>query len=381
MILYLSVCCEPCLFEKYFQRGLISTGLQVQRFHALLIQGLSNYVEVSAVGQLPMSNDVASDENHIKKDNVDWFCMKKATGKYRPYKRYRSTYKLCDDIIRHNKVEAIIADGVSMLYSSTALSLSKKWHIPALAIVTDIPIFMDPKSIHYRITQFLLKRFDGYIPVTRQANDIVNLRHRPFVVMEGSCDISKKIEQSPKTNERCVCVYAGSLQPETGIENLMDAFCLLNRDDAELHIYGFGPLKDLVKKREKDCAYLQYGGMLSNEEAAKALRNADVLINPRPVDLIYTPYSFPSKLMEYLASGTMVMTTRLPGIPSDYYGNLYSIDNDSVEGIKTALEEVLSWKKERREALGWKGQEFVVNKKSNKAQALRIIELIKSITD
>jgi len=52
-------------------------------------------------------------------------------------------------------------------------------------------------------------------------------------------------------------------------------------------------------------------------------------------------YSFPSKLIEYMASATPVLTTRLPGIPPEYEPYVYWIEDDSVEGIEHSLRAVM----------------------------------------
>ena len=51
----------------------------------------------------------------------------------------------------------------------------------------------------------------------------------------------------------------------------------------------------------------------------------------------FTKYSFPSKNMEYLASGTAVLTTRLPGMPAEYYEHVLTIDRDGPEAVADAL--------------------------------------------
>ena len=46
--------------------------------------------------------------------------------------------------------------------------------------------------------------------------------------------------------------------------------------------------------------------------------------------------------MEYMASGTPVLTTRLPGMPAEYYPYVEFIDEETPEGIARALKRVLS---------------------------------------
>ena len=55
-------------------------------------------------------------------------------------------------------------------------------------------------------------------------------------------------------------------------------------------------------------------------------------------DKLVAKYSFPSKNMEYMVSGTPVLTTRLPGMPMEYYPYVYFIEEESADGIAAAKE-------------------------------------------
>ena len=57
---------------------------------------------------------------------------------------------------------------------------------------------------------------------------------------------------------------------------------------------------------------IHFGGVIPLSEVIEKEIQATILINPRPVDQEFTKYSFPSKIMEYMSSGTPVLTTKLP---------------------------------------------------------------------
>ena len=81
--------------------------------------------------------------------------------------------------------------------------------------------------------------------------------------------------------------------------------------------------------------------------------------------------------MEYMASATPVLTTRLPGMPKEYYPYVNFIDDESPRGIARALEAVFS----RTEAdLGRQGQaarDFVLKERNNRVQAGKILEMLR----
>ena len=51
---------------------------------------------------------------------------------------------------------------------------------------------------------------------------------RPYIVMEGLCEISDGETTIEKKNEVFTCVYTGSLSEGTGIEELVKAVMLLD---------------------------------------------------------------------------------------------------------------------------------------------------------
>ena len=71
------------------------------------------------------------------------------------------------------------------------------------------------------------------------------------------------------------------------------------------------------------------------------MSNADLLVNLRDSRIEYTKLSFPSKMFDYMASGTPVLTTKLDGIPIEYYDYVFSIDSYSSSSIADKIREIL----------------------------------------
>jgi len=64
---------------------------------------------------------------------------------------------------------------------------------------------------------------------------------------------------------------------------------------------------------------------------------ADVLVNPRENNEEYTKYSFPSKNIEYLASGNPVVAYMLDGMGDCYREYIYLLENLS-NNTKTLID-------------------------------------------
>jgi glycosyltransferase involved in cell wall biosynthesis len=120
-----------------------------------------------------------------------------------------------------------------------------------------------------------------------------------------------------------------------------------------------------------------YFGVVNNSTVVKRLEEALVLINPRPTTEEFTKFSFPSKNMEYMVSGTPLLTTKLPGMPVEYNEYVYLFEDESITGISKTLNFLLSKKDEELRSFGNKAKQFVLSKKSNVMQAKKIIVFLK----
>ena len=101
-------------------------------------------------------------------------------------------------------------------------------------------------------------------------------------------------------------------------------------------------------------------------------------MNPRPTTEEFTKYSFPSKNMEYMVSGTPLLTTRLPGMPKEYYPYVFLIEDETIDGYAKALADALSRTEDELVNFGQKAKKFVLENKNYIIQTRRIIELIQS---
>ena len=166
-------------------------------------------------------------------------------------------------------------------------------------------------------------------------NDYIQNSGKPYVVLEGHADITmaeKKPSLDRKTTPRVV-FYAGGVSKQYGLGHLVEGFRMADIPNAVLHIYGPGDYVEELQTIAQTDDRVFYGGMLMNSEIIEKEREATLLVNPRPTNEEYVKYSFPSKNMEYMASGTPVLTTNLPGMPKEYHPYVYLIEEETDEGV------------------------------------------------
>ena len=220
--------------------------------------------------------------------------------------------------------------------------------------------------------------FDRYVLLTSQMNERVNPKGKPHIVMEALCDLSmaeQDVQNEEKATPRTV-IYAGGIQERYGLKMLAEAFVKADIPDARLVYYGSGPY---VEEYKKLCAVhpnLEYRGVAPNEEIVAEELKATLLVNPRPTTEEFTKYSFPSKNMEYMASGTPLLTTKLPGMPVEYHQYVYLFEEESVQGYVNALRKVLSLPADTLYVKGEQAKKFVLQNKNYVAQAQRVLGLL-----
>lgn len=281
-------------------------------------------------------------------------------------------------IIKKYRPECIICDAIALSPCVISKLLGKRYNIPVIGIITDLPGMLGVENKATRKTVMRMQNFDGYILLTEQMNKIVNPNHRPYIIMEGLC--ASQLPELYLGKRRKVILYSGSLwKNDAGIEYLVQGFINAKLSGYELHLYGTGELVPWIEEISKEHQNVKYMGCVTNSEMVKIQSDAMLLVNPRPSKEEFCKYSFPSKTIEYMASGTPVLMTRLPGVPSEYFDYVYTIEDETSEGMCKTLEIVLSKEEKDLKEFGASAREFVKEKKSQKWQSERVYKFIQEI--
>lgn len=306
--------------------------------------------------------------------------------------RNLNNYLQLKKIIKENVEEdsLIIFDPLLSDCSWGALAGLKFKKVRKLAVVTDLPMYISEIGKHgtgmlgkfkgmvkHKLFLHVINKMD-YLCFLTESMRIINKKNVPTVLIEGMVDESFVYKKKFNNNSKKIVLYAGGLYEKFGIKTLVDAAKLIDIDGFELHLYGEGPCIEYIHFINKECPHIQYKGVVNSNEIKKIETEATLLINPRPVEEEYTKYSFPSKTMEYMASGTPLLTTKLPGIPDEYFNYVYKLNESTVDEIRKEIIDILSLPSKVLEDKGMAAQAFVIMKKNKKIQAKKIIGLIKN---
>lgn len=396
-ILYASSVCSPKVLNYIFDISVVKPGQAIQKFHRLLLEGFSNdpINQVTALSDIPITR-VSSKKifYNIKNDKYKNIQFKYLITVNLPVLKnifvfLLSFFSVCKFIIENRKEKKIVfCDILNISICSASFFACKLLNQKICVLITDLPSDMVlekrkkslKNKIYLKISQFLIFRFDYYIGLTKFMNELVNPHHKPFLVIEGLVDSNinfSAIEQGwPKAKSR-VIMYAGGLDARYGLNNLVEGFIKLPNKDVELHLYGDGEFKEKLEYYCNIDSRVKYFGVIKNDLMMEKLNMASLLVNPRPTKDEYTKFSFPSKNLEYMSTGVPLLTTRLKGMPREYYEHVYIIEDESSLGISNILLKTLVKSDYELREFGERSKKFVLSNKSNKVQADKILKFLK----
>lgn len=251
------------------------------------------------------------------------------------------------------------SDGILVYSVHTPLviaSLLLKWlrAVPVFVFIPDLPIFMggptNPlKRLLKRIDDIIVRRLvaktDGAFPITERIGLDWLVRGPRYFAVEGVSDeVAAALSEA---RARGAYVFLGKTRPRllyTGALAQVTRFARAFHDstvDACLVFMGGGEeLRELQRLSAADGRIIvkpfTTGAAFDSE-----LQGASFLLNPRDPGWPGASYSFPSKLFEYLLAGKPVISTRLAGIPAQYFELFRPVDLVDQRSFEASLERAL----------------------------------------
>lgn len=224
-----------------------------------------------------------------------------------------------------------------------------------------------------------LKFVDKFVLLSKHMTDKLPIGEKPWIVIEGIFNPSQYNFTSPiKKDKNKIILYTGNIDRRYGIMDVVYAFTKISDDNLSLWICGFGDSENEICEYEKKDHRIKFFGSITRDKALLFQKQAFMLINPRHSNEEFTKYSFPSKTMEYLASGTPTLMCKLQCIPSEYEEHLFFIKDETIEGYKNAILNVLQRTSSELEEFGEKAQRFIIESKNPRTQVNRIISFMES---
>lgn len=387
--------------HKKMKTGMPDAAIALQRH---LLEGLfyNIHTDISLINVLPISSYPNNYEDlFIKHEkfttefsseniNVGFLNLKGVRRK----SIERNVYKaLCTEFSNND-------EGILFVYtlSSSFLKAVKKFKkikskVHVCVVVADLPSMNDLSQntdIFNKISNKILAKksyknmtaIDSFVLLTEQMAEYLKISC-PYCVVEGIATIPSEysIKCSQVTDQIKNVLYTGTLHKKFGILNLIEAFMKTMDCNYRLQICGIGDSINEIYQASKKDNRICFIGKVDRETVLKLQKEATVLVNPRQNNEVFTKYSFPSKNLEYLSSGTPVIAYMLDGIPIEYSEYIISPKDNSIQALTAAIDNICQLTNLERRQIGEKGKQFVLNEKNAKCQTKKIVDMINSIME
>lgn len=217
----------------------------------------------------------------------------------------------------------------------------------AVLMVPDLPNYMNNgrstgsffralKLIDSKIIELLIGRVDCYIVNTKQSKlNFEEKYKKPALVVEGMVDFVENFKNSEKNNYFHI-VYSGALNDVDTLVAVLKHFN--KKTDFKVTVTGMGDKLKFLIDEFTNSENIKILGVVKKNELIEIQKSANLLINLQGIRSPGIDFSFPSKILEYMSMGRNILTTKLPGIPEDYYKYIYGVDSNVDEIIEKIVD-------------------------------------------
>lgn len=216
-----------------------------------------------------------------------------------------------------------------------------------VSILADLPINDNPnltffsrtlRGIFDWFTINLIQYFDNFIILNDNVANKYTKNKNNLVIPGGVKDDLIRFNVKEHSNRRVL--YSGALTEYSGVLNFIESLKFIQHEDITFEIFGSGYLSQEIIEIAKQNKRIRFGGQVTHQEILNHQNNAWLLINPRPINDPISQFTFPSKIFEYLLSGTPVLTTQLNGFDDKFLNYVFHIDDNTPEIIASKINEI-----------------------------------------
>lgn len=380
-------------FQKYTKIGL---DFAAQNLHKALLKGFQENKQKIDIINVPI---LGSFPPYYKSPFVSGYVSEKEHLKSISYINISYIKRL--DINRKIEKEAIkwcnntTGKKIIFFYNFSALpilsKIKKKYKdVKACLLLTDLPEYMSTdNSILTRINRSIRSIFfaddkkyfnlvDGFVLLAPDMRERIPIENKPWIHIEGIFN-PEGIDINVDKDKEKVILYTGNISKRYGIIDLLDAFSKIKSHDYRLWIRGNGDTYDEIQHRMQKDNRIVYFDKMSKQELTILQKRATILINPVHSYEDFTRFFFPSKTLEYLASGTPTLMAPLKCMPKEYSQFVYYFKDESINGMAKQIIEICEKSSEEHRNFGKNASDFIYKYKTPKPQVEKIISFLNKI--
>lgn len=370
---------EQKTFDKILNNQINNMSVARQNFEYNLIKGLSevladnidfvSYVPTDGTIKIPSFSLIENTKiNHIDINKKDFKSMRVAAAKFEEFllKIGEHNYD-CLNVLMY---------AINPIFEYILLKYKRKYRINLVTICSEVPSLRRygnslAAKLKKSILTFFNEKFDGYIFFSDHMKDVVKCNSKPFIVLEG---IAPEIRSTPRLDKKNIIMYAGGLANDNQIPYFLEC-CMKIHEIDEIWICGSGQDENKVSDLSKIDHRIKYFGRLDNDKVLELESKAKFLINFRSPNEKLTKYSFPSKILEYISSGGLVLSTKLEGIPKEYFDYIVPIDFTDKDKIINSISAVLTMSDQDYFKRCESSQKFI-EQKNYKGQTYKVLTFL-----
>lgn len=403
----MEILCLMGLFPKEYEKEInekSSRGVQnaANKLQWGIVQGLSDQPDVNVtifnslyIGSYPkrykdlyipsfnFAHREGANDKNIGYTNLSVF---KTFSRYHTLKK--EIKRWLDD--HQDKEVAVVAYAMTSPFVELLNFISKKYpKVKTCLIVPDLPEYMNAtaqssiiystlKKVQIRHFKRELKSVNGYVLLTKYMAEWFDWDIK-YTVVEGiSLKTKADLSKTNNVKKEKSILYAGLLEEKYGVIDLVNSFIEIDDDEWVLDLFGSGSALEQIKRIATNHKNINVHGRVPNSEVLEYQKRSSILVNPRNDNNTFTKYSFPSKIIEYMGSGTPMVAYKLAGMPDEYTEYFYVVEPIE-NGLQTCMRRVMSLSDEDRNQMGMNALAFIVREKSAKKQGEKIVELLQSL--
>lgn len=253
---------------------------------------------------------------------------------------YKEYYKLFSTLIK-NKPDKVIVYNMNYMYSFVWM-ICKIHKIKCSLIIADYTPYIEEKTLGGKIKAIIcgvqLNCFPEHIILSPELYK--KMKRKNSILLQGGVN-PKKYEdfEISRIRDKVHIVFSGALEYSTGIDQFLKAIEKISDQNIHISISGNGSLRNLVEKEAMNDNRIEYVGFLSEAEYLNMLKSANILVNPRNMDLLQSKNNFPSKILEYLATGRPIISTQFSGF--EYFENHIIFYSGNYEELEAAIKNIV----------------------------------------
>ena len=270
----------------------------------------------------------------IEKKEIEEQCRKE---NYNVFFSSGETLKICKAFRKaaYKEMEwadIVIAYNVLYVWLGIGYKMEKRGK-KSILIVADYTDRSEQKSIIRKLLADVIKReFNRYTKTIILSPGVKKYlkKEQKSLVINGCIRWERFENISPAEIKNNVIniVYTGGFSHVVGTDLMLDAFKKVKNQDVRLILCGQGgDMKERASKAHMEDDRIEYKGFLSRVEYYEILNAANILINPRNMQYEQNSANFPSKVLEYIAAGRYVISTKFIGW-EDYQDEIIFSESD-----------------------------------------------------